>query len=157
MLSIANRPVKNKLLFFGGVFSLSAAIAHLCVIVGGPDWYRAFGAGEEMARLAETGSSYPTMVTLVIAAVLFVWALYGFSAAGLIRRLPLMRLALVLISTILLLRGLLGVPVVMLSDSPYLNELQQNLSFMLLSSFICLVIGLCYAIGTSQTWSSLKK
>ncbi len=154
---LANRKINNKPLFIGAIFSLSAALAHLAVIAGGPDWYRAFGAGEQMARLAEAGSWYPVNVTLFIAAILFIWALYGFAAAGLLRRLPFMRLALVLISAIYLLRGLLGVPVVMLAEGPHINELQQNLTFMLVSSFICLLIGVCYAIGTAQVWSTLTR
>ncbi len=147
----------NKLLLLGGALSVAAALAHLLVIVGGPDWYRAFGAGEGMARLAESGSLYPAMVTMGIASVLFVWAMYAFSAAGLIRRLPLLRLALVIIAAVLLLRGLLGVPVVMLADGPHLNELRQSLTFMIISSFICLLIGLCYAAGTAQAWPNLAK
>lgn len=154
---MATSLIKNKLLFLGAIFSLSAALAHLGIIAGGPDWYRAFGAGEAMARLAESGSSYPATVTLVIAGFLFIWALYGFSAAGLIRRLPLMRLALVLISAVYLFRGLFGIPVVMLADGPYMQELQQNLTFMLVSSFICLLIGICYAVGTAQVWPDIKK
>ena len=149
--------INNKALFLGAIFSLIAALAHLAVIIGGPDWYRAFGAGEDMARLAASGSSYPATVTLMIATILFIWSMYGFSGAGLIRRLPLLRLALVFISAVYLLRGLLAVPVVMLVDSPYLNELQQNITFMLVSSFICLLIGICYALGTAQAWSELKK
>ncbi|MCT7653981.1 hypothetical protein MBH78_02710 [Oceanimonas sp. NS1] len=46
--------------------SLLAALLHLAVIAGGPDWYRFFGAGEQMAKLAEQSSWYPALLTLMI-------------------------------------------------------------------------------------------
>ena len=91
-----------------------AAILHLCVIVGGPPWYRFFGAGEGMARAAERGSVTPALITLVIAFVLTIWALYAFSGSGLIRRLPLLRTGLIVISAIYLLRAAVLVPTVLL-------------------------------------------
>ena len=58
---------------------------HLAIIAGGPDWYRFFGAGEGMARMAERGMLKPALITLGIAAILAVWAAYAFAGAGLIR------------------------------------------------------------------------
>ena len=101
---------RNPWLVAGGVLSGAAAILHLAVIAGGPDWYRFFGAGEGMARMAERGMLQPTLITLGIAAILAVWAAYAFAGAGLIRRLPLMRTALVAISAVYLLRGLILAP-----------------------------------------------
>ena len=48
----------NPWLITGGVLSALAALLHIGVIAGGPDWYRFFGAGEGMAILAETGLSF---------------------------------------------------------------------------------------------------
>ena len=137
---------RNPWLDAGGVLSLIAAILHLAVIAGGPDWYRFFGAGEEMARMAEQGSPLPALVTLGIAAILAIWAAFAFSGAGRIRRLPLLRTALVAISTIYLVRGLLIVPVLLQ---------EQPRSFDIWSSAIVLVYGLAYAIGTAQAWRDL--
>jgi hypothetical protein len=39
----------NFWLVGGGILSAIAALLHAAVIAGGPDWYRFFGAGEEMA------------------------------------------------------------------------------------------------------------
>ena len=97
----------NKLLVFGGSLSMLAAVLHIAVIIGGPDWYRFFGAGEELAVMAERGSWYPALLTSGIVVVLFIWALYAFSGAGLLkRRLPLLRAGLVVIAAIYLIRGL---------------------------------------------------
>jgi putative oxidoreductase len=137
----------ERLLVAGGALTGAAALLHLGIILGGPDWYRFFGAGERMARLAARGSIYPTVVTAGIAAVLGVWALYALSGAGMIRRLPLLRLALALIAAVYLARGILGLPAVMLADDPYANQLKGRMTFMVVSSAICIVLGLCYAVG----------
>ena len=139
----------NKWLFCGGVLSALAAILHIAVIAGGPAWYRFFGAGEGMARAAEQGSFAPALLTLGIAAILMVWALYAFSGAGIIRRLPLVRTALVLISAVYLLRALTLLPVLVLR--PELVD-----TFAVVSSLVVLAYGLAYSIGTWTGWSSLK-
>lgn len=76
----------RRWLIAAGALSTLAAVLHLCVIVGGPSWYRFFGAGEGMARAAERGSATPALITLVIALVLTIWALYAFSGSGLVCR-----------------------------------------------------------------------
>ena len=53
-----------------------------------------------MALLAERGSIQPTLITSGIVLVLSIWSIYAFSAAGVIVRLPLLRLALILITFI---------------------------------------------------------
>lgn len=121
---------------------------HIAIIIGGPGWYRFFGAGEGMARAAEQGRIMPTLITLGISAMLAIWAAYAFSGAGLIPRLPLLRTALVIISSIFLLRALAVVPALMTST-------EQSTAFWLWSSAIVLIYGLAYAIGTWQAWPEL--
>jgi len=140
----------NRLLVAGGCITAVVSLLHVAIIIGGPDWYRFFGAGERMARLAARGSIYPAIITSSIAAILGVWAVYAFSAAGVIRRLPLLRLALTLIAAVYLARGILGVPVVLLVDNVYTNQLREKMTFMVVSSAICVVLGLCYAVGATR-------
>ena len=128
--------------------SALAAVLHLAVIAGGPDWYRFFGAGEEMARMAERGSPIPALVTLAIAAGLAAWSAYALSAAGRIRRLPLIRAALVTITAVYLLRGLILLPILFLDP-------RQVDSFMLWSSLIVLAYGIVHAVGTFRAWPAL--
>jgi len=123
---------------------------HLAIIFGGPDWYRFFGAGERMARLAARGSVYPAAVTAVIAFVLGLWALYGLSGAGVIRRLPLLRTALALVACVYLARGVLGVPLVLFVKGPYADELKGRMLFMVVSSAVCVFLGFCYAVGAAR-------
>jgi hypothetical protein len=142
--------VQNPILIVAGVLSAAASLLHLAVIAGGPSWYRFFGAGEGMARMAEQGSLTPTLVTIGIATVLAVWAAYAFAGAGLMPRLPLMRTALVLISAVYLLRGLVVIPALVINHgSPE--------PFVLWSSLIVLVYGVAYAVGTWVAWPVLSQ
>ena len=135
-------------LIAGGMLSAAAALAHLGVILGGGPWYRFFGAGERMARLAEAGSPRPRVITLGIACVLGAWAAYGFAGAGLIPRLPLMRPALVAISVVYLARGL--------APAPALLVIRRHVGwFWIWSSLIVLIFGLTYGIGTWRAWAQL--
>lgn len=84
----------NVFLIIGAAFSAAAAVMHIGCIIYGASWYRFFGAGERMAQLASTGSLIPTFVTSLITAVLISWSFFALSGAGVIFKLPLVRLAL---------------------------------------------------------------
>ncbi len=140
---------KNKYLIAGATCSALAAIAHLGCIVFGAPWYRFFGAGEQMAKMAEQGHWYPTVVTSTIAAILAIWSLYALSAANIIFRLPLIRTALMVISFIYLLRGIAFIWLM-----PMFPE--NSVTFWYVSSGICFSIGLFYSIGTYRQWQLLS-
>ena len=140
---------RDPWLIVGGLLSLAASLLHIGCIIGGPDWYRFFGAGEQMATMAEQGSMTPTLLTLGIAVILAIWAAYAFSGAGLLPRLPLLRTGLVTISAIYLLRGLALIPALIINRG-------NVMPFVLWSSLIVLVYGLAYAIGTWQAWPNLR-
>ena len=141
--------MRNGWLVTAGLLSAAASLLHFATVIGGPDWYRFFGAGEELARAAERGSAMPGLITAAIATVLAVWALYAFSAAGLVRRLPLARTALVLITSVYMLRALALIP--LLARKPQLVD-----TFAIVSSLVVLCCGLAYAVGTWLAWPSLR-
>jgi hypothetical protein len=101
-----------------------------------------------MARMAERGHAYPAIMATGIAAMLFLWAAYAFSGAGLIPRLPLLRVGLIAIASIYLLRALALVPA---------SILRPDLigPFAWWSSGIVLVFGLVHAVGIRRGWSAL--
>ncbi len=138
----------NPALIFGAVLSAVAALLHVGCIVFGAPWYRFFGAGEKMAQLAAAGSWRPTIITSCIVGVLMVWALYALSGAGVIAKLPLLRLALCIITGIYLLRGLAVFPLVVFTSG-------RSTSFGWWSSAICLALGMVHAIGLKQVWATL--
>jgi hypothetical protein len=138
----------NVILIVAGILSAVAALIHLGCIYFGASWYRFFGAGEQMALLAEQGSIQPTLITSGIVLVLSIWSMYAFSAAGLIFKLPLIRLALILITFIYLARGIAGF---FLINSP----MGRSPEFWLWSSVICLSFGLVHLMGLKQQWARL--
>lgn len=139
----------EKLLIIGGLLSLLASVLHIGVIIGGPDWYRFFGAGEDMANMAEKGLLYPTLITIGIACVLAIWAWFAFAGAGLVWKPPLLRTGLIVISAVYLARGLIVLPMAVFVP-------EKINSFAIWSSLIVLVYGLFYAFGTWKAWSSLS-
>ena len=139
----------NSYLVAGGTLSALAALLHLGCIAFGASWYRFFGAGEQMAQLALSGSSYPAVMATVIALVLFTWALLAFSGAGLVGKLPLLRTGLSLITAIYLVRGAAVLP--LMAHVPGRSE-----TFWWWSSAICLAIGLIHLIGLRQVWGRLS-
>lgn len=137
----------NPWLLAGGVLSGIAALLHLACIVGGPSWYRFFGAGERMVRLVERGSLRPAIITIAIALMLGIWSAYGLSGAGLIPRLPLLRAGLSAICAIYLLRAA-ALPL-MLARMP-----DRSTTFLVVSSLIVLVFGLVHLVGIVTGWTS---
>src|ERR687890_770316 len=101
---------RNTFLIIGAALSALAALLHVGCIVFGAPWYRFLGAGEKMARMAAVGHWYPTALTWGIVAILSGWSLYALSGAGVIRRLPFVRLALCIITSIYLLRAVAFAP-----------------------------------------------
>lgn len=142
-------PLGTHALTLGAAFSALAALAHLVCIVMGAPAYRIMGAGEKMARAAEAGKLEPTLVTLVISAVLLIWAAYALSGAGVIARLPWTKFVLIAICAIYLLRSV---------AFPFMQTAfpDNSTTFWLVSSGICLVIGLTHLYGLVALWTSLR-
>ncbi|WP_339721170.1 hypothetical protein [uncultured Paraglaciecola sp.] len=138
----------NYYLVAAGCLSALAALVHLGCIVFGAPWYRFFGAGEQMAKMAEQGMLKPTIITLFIVVVLSTWSLYAFSAVGMVVRLPFIRLVLIAVTTIYFIRGIVGFYFVT-------HPMGRSPEFWVWSSVICLVIGLVHLIGLIQQWSYL--
>ena len=106
-----------------------------------------------MAKLAESGSRYPTVVTTGIALILGVWGLYALSGAGLIARLPLLKTGLCLITAIYLARGLAGLIAPFLSTHPAIS--QNSMTFWIVSSLICTAFGVVHLLGLINSWNRL--
>ena len=100
--------MKSKhFLIAGGMISALISIIHVLLVLT-PALFVYISAGQEsmLAQLAVQGSSPTTIATIALALIFAVWAIYAFSGAGLIRPLPLLRAALILISVIYLFRAL---------------------------------------------------
>jgi len=98
--------------------------------------------------MAEKGHWYASFVAFAIGALLAVWAAYALSGAGLLRQLPYVRLVLSTITGIYLLRAV-AFPLL----KPAFPE--NTNTFWLVTSGICLVIGLVHLVGLRQVWGQL--
>lgn len=148
MIAAEYQPIGRMLLIAAGALDAIAAAAHVTVIFGGPAWYRFFGAGERMARMAERGDLYPTIVTLVIVAVLSSWVAFAWSGAGMLPRLPLLRTALLAICAVYLVRGVL--PFAIFAVRPALTT-----PFWLWSSAIVFGYAIVHIAGVVLSWPTL--
>ena len=101
--------ISVSLLVAAGVSSFAIALVHLVIMLMGAPGYRFFGA-PGLAVQVERGSWVPAVLCVAVAALLCVWGLYALAGAGRIGPLPLLRTGILVIGTLYLLRGLLGVP-----------------------------------------------
>lgn len=141
----------NQWLKIGGTLSFAVALLHVVIILIGAPAYRYFGAGEDMAAAAESGSAFPAVLTLVLVAIFAIWGFYGLSGAGVIRRLPLLKIALILIAAVYTLRGVAVFQQLFRIATSSAEVAARELVF----SSASLIIGLAYLIGTILNWRSL--
>ncbi len=139
----------SYLLILAGVLSFCAAIFQ--VVLGFvPKWSAALGAGD-------LANNPPLLLalSLLVALLLVVFGLYGLSGAGIIRRLPLLRLGLLAIG---LLYGMVGFNfpfqvLALLGILPYAGTMPI---FVVLVSMGAFAACLAYLIGLAAGWKRLS-
>ena len=139
---------KNIFLIFGAMLSAVAALLHLACIYFGAPLFRFLGT-EAMAKMYESGNTtHPIIACVILATILFSWSAYALSGAGVIRKLPLLRFALIGITSVYLIRGL---------AFPFLTSYfpENSMLFWYLSSAIVFAFGLIHFMGLKQVWARL--
>ena len=139
--------MENVWLAAAGIADGLAAMGHLGCILGGPAWYRFFGAGQRMEREAAAGLLRPTLITLAIAIVLASWCVYAIAAA-IGNPLPMSRWILGAITAVYLTRGLAGFQLQRLG-------LGRSKAFWIWSSVVCLVFAALHGVGLITGWQAL--
>jgi hypothetical protein len=142
---------KNSYLLILASFLSFCAAVFQAVIAFVPKWSAAFGAGDTLA------SNPPLLLTLglLVALVLVIFGLYGLSGAGVIRRLPLLRLCLFVIGLLYFLVGINFIFQVM-AVLGILPSTQPVPIYQSLVSFGALVASLAYLIGLALNWKRLS-
>jgi hypothetical protein len=142
--------ISKQLLILAGILSFLVALFQ-AVVTFSPAWSLYFGAPEKLV------SNVPLLyVTGLVAAVLFgIFGLYAMSGAGYIRHLPLLRGVLLAIGCLYVLRGLLVIPIILITAG-YLQSSRPIPTTGLASSLVSLLIGLLYLAGTIGSWRSLR-
>jgi putative oxidoreductase len=141
---------KSFLLLLGGVLSFCAAIFQAAIGFV-PAWSAAFGARGALV----TNRPLLLISALLVALLLVIFGLYGLSGAGVIRRLPFLRLGLLVIS---LLYALVGINFVfqVLAMLGILQASQPVPIQQVLVSFGAFVASLSYLLGLVVSWRRLS-
>ncbi len=145
---LMNIDIKSKLLISAGVITSTAAIWHLACILGGPSWFVFARAPQQVIDSAQQGTLLAPLSTIVVAAAMFACTIFAFSAAGIIRRVPLSTPALMTIALLCTLRGLIIIPTLM-----SVNGIDV---WQVVASAIWLYVGICFIVGTLVTYRSGK-
>lgn len=140
--------IKSKLLITGGLIAAATAIWHLLCIAGGPSWYAFARAPGIVIHSAKQGTLLAPLSTAVIAGLMFTCAAYAFSGAGLIKKIPLLKTALVTIAFICLVRAL--------STVPYLISSHLDM-WELVASSGWFFVGVCFLMGALEQFTANKK
>ena len=122
----------------GGWANLAIAAAHFVVLGWAWTVFRWVDIEAPMRDLADQNAVLPYLLTLLVAAFFLIFGLYALSAAGDLRRLPLLRPVLGFVAVVYLLRAtLLG----------GIQDLIAGDVKQVVFAAIALLIGLCYASG----------
>lgn len=131
--------INEKFLIVGGLISGFAALWHLLMIIGGPSWYAFARAPLYIVESAREGTFIAPVSAVAIAGLMFTCAAYAFSGAGVLGKIPLLKLALPTISCICLLRGLY--------ISPVFFPLNVLGVWHLAASSVWFFVGVCFLLG----------
>src|SRR4030042_3731369 len=140
----------KKILSIAAYLSFAVAIFQAGIAFS-PSLSQYFGAPEKLVA----NPSLLVLAGLFMAVVFGVFGLYALSGTGLIRRLPLLRVCLSVISGIYTLRGLMLVPELLI----YTGVLQSSEIIGIqswITSMVSLFIGMVYFVGTLNFRSSIK-
>ena len=136
--------VQSKLLISAGVIASASAIWHLLCIVGGPSWFAFARAPQQIIDSAQRGTLLAPIGTVIVASLMFSCTVFAFSAAGLIRKVPLLKSALITIATLSILRGLIAIPTF---ATPTGLDIWQ-----IVASTVWFYVGICFIAGTIEQY-----
>jgi hypothetical protein len=140
--------VKSKLLISAGIIASASAIWHLLCIFGGPSWFAFARAPKAIIDSSVQGTLLAPIGTIVVASLMFACTVFAFSAAGLIRKVPLLKSALITIATLCILRGLIVIPVFVTSSG--LDYWQ------IVASTVWFYVGICFIAGSIEQYKLSK-
>jgi hypothetical protein len=138
------------LLTLGAWLNFGIALLHAIIIFAGAPGYAYFGA-TELAPLAERGSLTPAAITAALVLAFAAFGCYALSGAGRLRRLPLLKTALIIIGVIFTLRGIS----VVFQIIYLVRGVEFPLRYAVFSA-AALIVGLLYLIGAALRWNDLK-
>lgn len=136
--------VQSKLLISAGVIASASAIWHLLCIFGGPSWFAFARAPQQVIESAQQGTMFAPISTVIVASLMVACTIFAFSAAGLIRKVPLLKSALITIATLCILRGLIAIPTF---ATPTGLDIWQ-----IVASAVWFYVGICFLAGSIEQY-----
>lgn len=140
--------VKSKLLISGGIIASAAAIWHLLCIWGGPSWFAFARAPKQLIDSAQQGTLLAPVSTVIVAGLMLACTVFAFSAVGLIRKVPLVKPALITIASLCTVRGLIGIPTFVTAAGVDIWQI--------VASTVWLYVGVCFIVGSIEYITDLK-
>jgi len=140
--------VKSKFLISAGVIASASAIWHLLCILGGPSWFAFARAPQQIIESAQQGTSLAPLGTIVVAGLMFACSIFAFSATGIIRKVPLIKSALITIAILCTLRGLIAIPVLIQATGIDTWEV--------IASTVWFYVGVCFTLGSIEQYTLSK-
>lgn len=140
----------SRWLTLAAALCFGIALLHAAIIFMDPYAYGYFAA-PQLGRAKAAGYWYPDVMTAGLVVIFATFGAYALSGAGRIRRLPLLRVALVLIGAVFALRGLVLFP--------QLAQLAAGTGApprMAVFSLVSLVTGVAFLAGTRSRWEWLR-
>lgn len=139
-----NFSVTGKLLISAGFIASAAAIWHLLCILGGPSWFAFARAPQQIIESAQQGTMIAPIGTIIVATLMFACTIFAFSAAGLIRKVPLVKPAVMTIATLCSLRGLIAIP-------EFTNSAGLDI-WQIVASIVWFCVGICFIAGSAEQY-----
>lgn len=137
--------------YLAAAASCLVALLHLGIALVGSGGYRYFGA-PDLAVAAEHGSLWPATITLLLALLFAMGGTYALSGAGRVRRLPFLRVGLLVFGLVFAARGLLVIPEIVAFA---LGSLRYNRAVVF--SAFSLFTGCCFLFGLIRGWRQLTR
>ncbi|AKQ46052.1 hypothetical protein TH63_11025 [Rufibacter radiotolerans] len=137
------------MLKLGGYINLLIAFVHLIGLIWMVQVFKLFGISKQMNELSEIHSSFPYLLTIVVALVFFVFGLYGLLADDKLPKMPFLKPVIFLIGGIYIFRGL--------GELIYETTRSKHSTTEIAYSFVALAIGLLYLIGGFKKWKVTRK
>jgi hypothetical protein len=141
--------IQSKLLVSAGIIASIAALWHLLCIIGGPSWFEFARAPQQIINSSREGTLLAPLGTIIIASLMFACTLFAFSGAGFIRKVPLLKPALITISFLCTFRALLAIPILIKPNGYDIWEI--------VASSVWLYVGVCFIFGTIEQYKLVKK
>lgn len=136
--------MSRKLLITGAILNLIIGAGHIATLFKLDLAFKFTGIEGLIEKYAGDHPGLDYTITTVVAILFIIMGLYGLSGARILKKFPLLKPAIIAITIVYLVRGVLGLAYEILSQ-------EQWLSGIILSS-VALFIGICYFAGGIWRW-----